>query len=220
MDWRVQIMAYTGKRLLISAAILSLIAGTIACGSPAIEEPTSSNSIETTASAVISTPTSVPATPTSIPATPTPDPTDIPIPTPTPIVVTVETAPIEAEPEVVQPTATTVIPESTPLDDSPEEPSITSPLAGVTGEALAPLQDNLIYLIYFDSRTKSWSVYDNAGTFTLEDLTPILMGAMPDSVSPITTIDANQPAYVKISTDTSFMGRDLTAGYNLIVWKP
>ena len=63
-------------------------------------------------------------------------------------------------------------------------------------------------------------MYDNAGTFTLEDLTPILMGAMPDSVSPITTIDQNQPAYVKISTDTSFMGRDLTAGYNLIVWKP
>jgi hypothetical protein len=54
----------------------------------------------------------------------------------------------------------------------------------------------------------------------MEDLTPILMGQMPDSVSPITTIGSNQPAYVKINADASFMGRDLTAGYNLIVWKP
>jgi len=124
------------------------------------------------------------------------------------------------QPEVVQPTATPIPTESVDNDDQQEESSISSPLTGATAEAIAPLQDNLVYLIYFDSRTKSWSVYDNAGTFTLEDLTPILMGQMPDSVSPITTIGANQPAYVKINTGASFMGRDLTSGYNLIVWKP
>ena len=208
-------MVYTGKSILVFTVILATITATIACGSPPTDQD---NTVERTdpTTTVIPTATPMPATPTSIPATPTPEPTHTP--TPTRIIVVAPTATIQ--PEVVQPTATPIPTESVDNDDQQEESSISSPLTGATAEAIAPLQDNLVYLIYFDSRTKSWSVYDNAGTFTLEDLTPILMGQMPDSVSPITTIGANQPAYVKINTGASFMGRDLTSGYNLIVWKP
>ena len=208
-------MVYTGKSILVFTVILATITATIACGSPPTDQDNTPERTDPTTT-VIPTATPIPATPTSIPATPTPEPTHTP--TPTKIIVVAPTATIQ--PEVVQPTATPIPTESVDNDDQQEESSISSPLTGATAEAIAPLQDNLVYLIYFDSRTKSWSVYDNAGTFTLEDLTPILMGQMPDSVSPITTIGANQPAYVKINTNASFMGRDLTSGYNLIVWKP
>ena len=206
-------MVYTGKSILVFTVILATITATIACGPPPTDQDNTAKRTDPTTT-VIPTATPIPATPTSIPATPTPEPTH----TPTKIIVVAPTATIQ--PEVVQPTATPIPTESVDNDDQQEESSISSPLTGATAEAIAPLQDNLVYLIYFDSRTKSWSVYDNAGTFTLEDLTPILMGQMPDSVSPITTIGANQPAYVKINTGASFMGRDLTSGYNLIVWKP
>ena len=208
-------MVYTGKSILVFTVILATITATIACGSPPTDQDNTPERTDPTTT-VIPTATPIPSTPTSIPATPTPEPTHTP--TPTKIIVVAPTATIQ--PEVVQPTATPIPTESVDNDDQQEESSISSPLTGATAEAIAPLQDNLVYLIYFDSRTKSWSVYDNAGTFTLEDLTPILMGQMPDSVSPITTIGANQPAYVKINTNASFMGRDLTSGYNLIVWKP
>jgi len=208
-------MVYTGKSILVFTVILATITATIACGSPPTDQDNTAERTDPTTT-VIPTATPIPATPTSIPATPTPEPTHTP--TPTKIIVVAPTATIQ--PEVVQPTATPIPTESVDNDDQQEESSISSPLTGATAEAIAPLQDNLVYLIYFDSRTKSWSVYDNAGTFTMEDLTPILMGQMPDSVSPITTIGSNQPAYVKINADASFMGRDLTAGYNLIVWKP
>ena len=208
-------MVYTGKSILVFTVILATITATIACGSPPTDQDNTPERTDPTTT-VIPTATPIPATPTSIPATPTPEPTHTP--TPTKIIVVAPTATIQ--PEVVQPTATPIPTESVDNDDQQEESSISSPLTGATAEAIAPLQDNLVYLIYFYSRTKSWSVYDNAGTFTLEDLTPILMGQMPDSVSPITTIGANQPAYVKINTGASFMGRDLTSGYNLIVWKP
>ena len=208
-------MVYTGKSILVFTVILATITATIACGSPPTDQDNTAERTDPTTT-VIPTATPIPATPTSIPATPAPEPTHTP--TPTKIIVVAPTATIQ--PEVVQPTATPIPTESIDNNDQQEESSISSPLTGATAEAIAPLQDNLVYLIYFDSRTKSWSVYDNAGTFTLEDLTPILMGQMPDSVSPITTIGSNQPAYVKINTGASFMGRDLTAGYNLIVWKP
>ena len=207
-------MVYTGKSILVFTVILATITATIACGpTPTDQDNTAKRTDPTTT--VIPTAAPMPATPTSIPATPTPEPTHTPTPT---TIVVAPTATIQ--PEVVQPTATPIPTESVASDDPPEESSISSPLTGAAAEAIAPLQDNLVYLIYFDSQTKSWSVYDNVGTFTMEDLTPILMGQMPDSVSPITTIGSNQPAYVKINADASFMGRDLTAGYNLIVWKP
>ena len=208
-------MVYTGKSILVFTVILATITATIACGSPPTDQDNTPERTDPTTT-VIPTATPIPATPTSIPATPAPEPTHTP--TPTKIIVVAPTATIQ--PEVVQPTATPIPTESVDNDDQQEESSISTPLTGATAEAIAPLQDNLVYLIYFDSRTKSWSVYDNVGTFTMEDLTPILMGQMPDSVSPITTIGSNQPAYVKINADASFMGRDLTAGYNLIVWKP
>ena len=208
-------MAYTGKKILIVTIILSVISGIIACGSPAETTDNTIKSTVPTDTVVLPTATVIPATPTTIPATPTLEPT----PTPTQIVVTVPIATVQ--PEVIQATATPVPTEPVASDgDSLEETSITSPLTGPTGAAIEPLKNILIYLIYFDSRSKSWSVYDHAGTFTLEDLTPILMGTMPDSVSPITTIESNQPAYVKVDKNTSFMGRNLTEGYNLIVWKP
>ena len=214
-------MTYLSRRILLLAIILIITILPIGCGGNAPTElpPPTVQSVaplvptNTIVVVPTDTPTStpVPEQPAQVP-TPTTiiviEPTPEPPPEPTP-------APTKA---IQQPSTDEITSDSNSITDN--APAIQQDLSTSMSAALAPLGDKLIYLIHFDSKTKSWSVYDPTGAFVLEDLEPILMGTMPTSVSSITEIATNQPAYVKISDGAAFMGRALTEGYNLIVWKP
>jgi len=210
-------MTYLSRRILLLGIILVITILPIGCGGNAPTElppPT----VQSVASPV---PTNtIVVAPTDAPtSTPVPEqPTQVPTPT-TIIVIEPTPEPTPAATEAIQQPSTDEIPsDSNSITDN--APAIQQDLSTSMSTALAPLGDKLIYLIHFDSKTKSWSVYDPTGAFVLKDLEPILMGTMPTSVSSITEIATNQPAYVKISDGAAFMGRALTEGYNLIVWKP
>ena len=215
-------MKYLSRRILLLGTVLILTLVPIGCGDTAPEE----SPLPTLQSIPTAVPTNtIVVPPTDTPtSTPAPEPTQIP--TPTTIVVIEPTPEATSEPT---PEPTEAIQEATtdevPADDDSNSVADNAPvtqqgLSEPMSAALAPLADKLIYLIHFDSKTKSWSVYDPTGSFVLEDLEPILMGPMPKSVESLTDIAINQPAYVKISAGAVFMGRALTEGYNLIVWKP
>ncbi|MEC9309022.1 MAG: hypothetical protein VX966_05905 [Chloroflexota bacterium] len=223
-------MKYLSRRILLLATVLILTIVPIGCGGTAPKE----SPIPTLQSIPTAVPTNtIVVPPTDTPtSTPAPEPTQVP--TPTTIVVMEPTPEPAVEPAVeptVEPTVELIdtIQEEPTKDETPssdsnsvadDAPASQQDLSESMSAAIAPLADKLIYLIHFDSKTKSWSVYDPTGSFVLEDLEPILMGPMPKSVESLTDIAINQPAYVKISAGAVFMGRALTEGYNLIVWKP
>ena len=214
-------MKYLGRRILLLGTVLILTLVPIGCGGAAPEE----SPLPTLQSIPTAVPTNIiVVSPTDTPtSTPAPEPTQIP--TPTTIVVIEPTpdptsAPTPEPTEAIQQATTGGVPADDSNSVADDEAVTQQGLSESMSAALAPLDDKLIYLIHFDSKTKSWSVYDPTGSFVLEDLEPILMGPMPKSVESLIDIAINQPAYVKISAGAVFMGRELTEGYNLIVWKP
>lgn len=227
-------------KLLAAILCTGLVAlAVVACGSEA-PDPTSTSAPATAAAEQpTARPTDSPAptaAPTATPA-PEPEPTDTPAPAPTdapePTPVPEPTATPEPAPE---PTATQA-PDSTatPMPAATPEPS-PAPEATATPEPtqapelpitkdLAPLGDNLLWVAYFDNRTKQLSVYDHSGTFTPDKL-PLPPGEpVPDPsevgvltelvVKNIYWVSVNQAQSVQLGSQV----QSFSAGVNFIAWR-
>ena len=226
-------------KLLAAILCTGLVAlAVVACGSET-PDPTSTSAPATSATAAAEQPTARPtdppaptAAPTATPApepeptdTPEPEPTDTPAPAPTdapePTPVPEPTATPEPAPE---PTATQA-PDSTatPMPAATPEPT-QAPELPITKD-LAPLGDNLLWVAYFDNRTKQLSVYDHSGTFTPDKL-PLPPGEpVPDPsevgvltelvVKNIYWVSVNQAQSVQLGSQV----QSFSAGVNFIAWR-
>ena len=173
------------KSLALLVLIGLITAGILACGGET-SEPTSAPSPAAAATQLPAEPTNTPAPePTAVPTEP-PAPTATPVPQATPQPEPTATSAPETTPEP-SPTATsapeptpepeptaTPIPEPTP---EPEPTAVPDPTAVPTAEPqlpiaadLAPLGDNLRFVVYLDSATQSFFVYDADGSFKPEDI--------------------------------------------------
>ncbi len=91
---------------------------------------------------------------------------------------------------------------------------------------LQPLGDSLEWVAFFDNATKSWSLYDRAGTFDPKDL-PGLPGAQPpqnpSDYNPLTDLRPKTPYYFYLSADAAakLNGNDysFTQGVNITPWR-
>ena len=113
----------------------------------------------------------------------------------------------------------TAVPE--PLATSEPTPEPELPIA----TDLAPLGDNLLWVAYFDNRTKQWSVYDHSGTFSPDKL-PLPPGEnVPDAsaVGPLTELLVKSIYWISLSESQTVQLGDQTqtfsAGANFIAWK-
>ena len=227
-------------KLLAAFLCLGLLAlSVIACGSETAEPP--NTPVPATPTQPAASPTVVPVVaptattaPTQAP-TPEPLPTDTPVPEPEPTAAPEPTAtqePTETpEPTVTpEPTPTlapahTATPEPTAVPEPPatSEPTPEPELPIATD--LAPLGDNLLWVAYFDNRTKQWSVYDHSGTFSPDKL-PLPPGEnVPDAsaVGSLTELLVKSIYWISLSESQTVQLGDQTqtfsAGENFIVWK-
>ena len=89
--------------------------------------------------------------------------------------------------------------------------------------ALSALGNNLRWVAYFDNATKSWSLYDPSGTFTVGQL-PGFLGPPQSlsSYSPLTQVISGRSYYLNVGrdVDVEIGGKtyELTAGTNLKSW--
>ena len=221
-------------KLLAAFLCLGLLAlSVIACGSETAEP--ANTPVPATPTQPAASPTVVPVVAPTATTSPTQAPTPEPLPTDTPVP--------EPEPTAApEPTATqepTVTPEPTPTlapahTATPEPTAVPEPLA--TSEPtpepelpiatdLAPLGDNLLWVAYFDNRTKQWSVYDHSGTFSPDKL-PLPPGEnVPDAsaVGPLTELLVKSIYWISLSESQTVQLGDQTqtfsAGANFIAWK-
>ena len=221
-------------KLLAAFLCLGLLAlSVIACGSETAEP--ANTPVPATPTRPAATPTVVPVVaptattaPTQAP-TPEPLPTDTPVPEPEPAAAPEPTA--TQEPTVTpEPTPTlalahTATPEPTAVPEPPatSEPTPEPELPIATD--LAPLGDNLLWVAYFDNRTKQWSVYDHSGTFSPDKL-PLPPGEnVPDAsaVGPLTELLVKSIYWISLSESQTVQLGDQTqtfsAGANFIAWK-
>ena len=121
--------------------------------------------------------------------------------------------------------AHTATPEPTAVPEPPatSEPTPEPELPIATD--LAPLGDNLLWVAYFDNRTKQWSVYDHSGTFSPDKL-PLPPGEnVPDAsaVGSLTELLVKSIYWISLSESQTVQLGDQTqtfsAGENFIVWK-
>ena len=221
------------KHLAVLVLFSILVVALIACGEEA--EPT--NTVVPTSSA--SEPTSPPeptdtpvpeptAVPTETPApTPEPAPTDTPVPDPT---ATPEpTAVPTAEPTPTP--APTVTPAPQPTA-APKPTAVPEPTAAPTAEPLlpiaadlAPLGDNLRFVVYLDRETQTFKVYDADGNFTIDDLPlpPQTEAPDPSTIGELTELVSGQiyDFVVKEDQTVQLQGRSevFYSGSNQLLWK-
>lgn len=232
------------KQLALLVLIGLMIVGILACGGETAEP--------TTAPEPTVAPTQPAAAPTDAPAqtnppvpTDTPEPTDTPAPEPT---ATQEpTPPTTSAPEPTdtpEPTSTatpapepaaTQEPTATPAPDptaAPEPTATPTPEPEPTAEPelpiavdLAPLGDNLRFVVYLDRATQSLFVYDADGSFTIEDL-PLPPGMDAPDPSGIGELTELMPSMVytfvvkeKQTVELNGHTETFYAGGNFLQWK-
>ncbi len=110
----------------------------------------------------------------------------------------------------------------TVLAEVVEARPVVSPSAQIVS-ALSALGNNLRWVAYFDNATKSWSLYDPSGTFTVGQL-PGFLGPPQSlsSYSPLTQVISGRSYYLNVGrdVDVEIGGKtyELTAGTNLKSW--
>ena len=97
---------------------------------------------------------------------------------------------------------------------------IRDPLNDSLTQTLSSLGDNLKQVLYQERATREWFVYDADHSFSLDVLSRAAPGIVPDSVGVIRSIDNGQAVYINVANDDVFMGQNLYAGLNLVVWNP
>ena len=97
---------------------------------------------------------------------------------------------------------------------------IRDPLNDSLTQTLSSLGDNLKQVLYQERATREWFVYDEDHSFSLDVLSRAAPGIVPDSVGVISSIDNGQAVYINVANDAVFMGQNLYAGLNLVVWNP
>ena len=166
--------------------------------------------------------------------TPTPEPTEIPTPAPEPTATpepTAEPTPTLMPRPTARPTPTstpvppTIAPRPTPIP-APTTPTGSAPVVPQGAQiitTLAPLGNNLKWVVYFDNDTKAWSLYDPSGTFTVNQLPGILRP--PTNLSdyrPLTQITLGKPYHFNFerNAEVEIGGKTykFTAGYNFKGW--
>ena len=226
------------KSLALLVLIGLITAGILACGGET-SEPTSVPSPAAAATQLPAEPANTPAPePTAVPTEP-PAPTATPVPQATPQPEPTATSAPEPTPEP-SPTATSAPeptpeadPTATPIPDpTPEPTAVPDPTAVPTAEPqlpiaadLAPLGDNLRFVVYLDSATQSFFVYDADGNFTIEDLPlpPGMETPDPSGIGDLTELvpDTVYTFVVKEKQTIELNGRTETfyQGGNFLVWK-
>ena len=97
---------------------------------------------------------------------------------------------------------------------------IRDPLNDSLTQTLSSLGYNLKQVLYQERATREWFVYDADHSFSLAVLSSAAPGIVPDSVGVIRSIDNGQAVYINVANDDVFMGQNLYAGLNLVVWNP
>ena len=220
------------KQLAVLLCLGILALTIVACGSDTPEPANTSAPVATTQPTI--PPTEVPAATSAPTAAPTPVPTPQPVPTNTPAPEEPTSAPEPTDApdptSTPEPTATEA-PESTATPEptsTPEPTATTEPTPAPElpiARDLAPLGDNLLWVAYFDNRTKQWSVYDHSGTFAPDKL-PLPPGeTVPEAsdVGPLTELAVKNIYWIALNeaqtVQVGSQNQTFSAGANFIAWK-